>query len=78
MAAAMSGVMTLIGHELGLYKAIVRQRTMTPSELAEKTGTFARYVQEWLNNQAAGGYVNYDPETKTYELPLEHAAVLAI
>ncbi len=78
MAAAMSGVMTLIGHELGLYKAMLGKGPMTPSELAEKTGTFKRYVQEWLNNQAAGGYINYDPETKTYELPLEHAAVLAI
>jgi SAM-dependent methyltransferase len=78
MAAAMSGVMTLIGHELGLYKAMLGKGPMTPSELAEKTGTFARYVQEWLNNQAAGGYVNYNPHTKTYELPTEHAAVLAI
>jgi SAM-dependent methyltransferase len=78
MAASISGVMSLIGHELGLYKAMLGSGPITPHELAEKTGTFERYVQEWLNNQAAGGYVIYDPAAKTYELPLEHAAVLAM
>lgn len=32
---------------------------------------------EWLNNQAAGGYVTYDPSSGTYELPDEQAMVLA-
>ena len=31
-----------------------------PAELAKKTGTTERYVREWLNAQAAGGYVTYD------------------
>jgi len=34
-------------------------------------------VREWLRNQAAGGYVTYDPETDTYTLPDEHALALA-
>jgi 2-polyprenyl-3-methyl-5-hydroxy-6-metoxy-1,4-benzoquinol methylase len=34
-------------------------------------------VREWLAAQAAGGYVEHDPETGTYVLPVEHAAVLA-
>jgi len=77
MSACISGVLHLIGYELGLYKAMDGQGFMTSKELAEKTGTFERYVREWLNNQAAGGYVQYDPATKKYALPAEHAFVLA-
>jgi 2-polyprenyl-3-methyl-5-hydroxy-6-metoxy-1,4-benzoquinol methylase len=34
-------------------------------------------VREWLANQAAGGYVIYDPTDAAYELPGEHAMVVA-
>ena len=78
LAAGMSGVMIQIGHELGLYKAMVGQGPMTAATLARKTNTFERYVQEWINNQAAGGYIDYDPEQRTYELSPEQAMVLAI
>lgn len=77
MAASMSGVMINIGHKLGLYKAMAGAGSMTPAQLAQKTNTHERYVLEWLNNQAAGGYVTYDPATRTYELPDEYAMVLA-
>jgi SAM-dependent methyltransferase len=50
---------------------------LTPGELAERTGTSERYVREWLNAQAAGGYVEYDAEEKRYALSPEHAMVLA-
>jgi SAM-dependent methyltransferase len=33
--------------------------SVTAEELAQRTGTDARYVREWLSNQAAGGYVSY-------------------
>jgi len=77
MAACLSGVLNLIGHELGLYKAMDGQGFITANELAERTGTYERYVREWLNNQAAGGYISYDPATRKYALPAEHAFVLA-
>ena len=48
-----------------------------PRELAERTGTNARLVQEWLCNQAVGGYVSYDPDDGTFRLPPEHAFALA-
>lgn len=78
MSASSSVVMTLIGHELGLFKAMVNESSVTAATLAQKTGTFERYVQEWLNCQAAGGYIKYDAATKTYSLPFEHALVLAV
>ena len=77
MSAGLSGVMTNLGHKLGLYKAMAGAGPMTPAELARKTRTHERYIREWLNNQAAGGYVEYDPLARTYSLPEEHAMVLA-
>ena len=35
-----------------------------------------RYVREWLNAQAAGGYVEYDAESGSYTLPPEQAVAL--
>lgn len=77
MGASMSAALVLIGDRLGLYKAMAGAGPMTPEELARRTGTAARYVQEWLNNQAAGGYVDYDPRTSTYSLSEEQAFALA-
>lgn len=50
---------------------------MSSAELADRTDTHERYVREWLNNQAAGGYMTYDPVRRRYELPEEQASVLA-
>jgi 2-polyprenyl-3-methyl-5-hydroxy-6-metoxy-1,4-benzoquinol methylase len=77
IAAAFSGVMTNIGHKLGLYKAMAGAGWVSSDQLARRTGTDERYVREWLNNQAAGGYVEYDPQRRCYSLPDEHVPVLA-
>ena len=77
IAATFSGVMTNIGHKLGLYKAMAGAGWLSSAELAEATGTDERYVREWLNNQTAGGYVHYRAETRSYMLPDEHVPVLA-
>ena len=77
MAAAAAGALTLLGHRLGLYAAMRGEGPLTSAELAERTGTRERYVREWLNTQAAGGYVVYDPQRQAYELPPEQAFVLA-
>src|SRR5207253_8684714 len=67
----------VVGDRLGLYKAMADSGPITSAALAEKTGTTERYVREWLNAQAAGGYVTYDPATQKYELPAEQAMALA-
>ncbi|PZS27139.1 MAG: SAM-dependent methyltransferase [Pseudonocardiales bacterium] len=77
MGAAISGLLLHIGDRLGLYKAMAGAGPMTSSDLAQRTGTAERYVREWLGNQAAGGYVSYDPAERTYELPAEQAMVVA-
>jgi len=77
MAAAISGLLVHLGDQLGLYRAMAGAGPVTPEALAGKTETAPRYVREWLSNQAAGGYVSYRPQDGTFELPAEHAAVLA-
>ena len=76
LGAAMSAVLILVGDELGLYSALAEGR-LTSGELAERTGTSERYVREWLANQAAGGYVEYDSDTGKYYLSEEQALCLA-
>ena len=77
MGAAISGLLLHIGDRLGLYRAMAGAGPVTAAELAERTGTAERYVREWLGNQAAGGYVTYDPVDGTFELPAEQAMVVA-
>jgi ubiquinone/menaquinone biosynthesis C-methylase UbiE len=77
LAAAMAGVMTNLGHKLGLYRAMAENGPIGSDELARRTGTNERSVREWLKGQAAGGYVLFDPGTNQYLLPPEHGFVLA-
>ena len=76
LGASVSAVLMLIGDELGLYKALAGHR-LSAEELAQKTGTNARYIREWLANQAAGGYVEYDEADDTYYLTAEQELCLA-
>src|SRR4051812_42761998 len=77
MGAVISAPLFVIGEKLGLYKAMAGAGPLTSNEVAERSGAAERYVREWLRNQAAGGYVIYDAEGDTYELPDEHALALA-
>lgn len=77
LAAAMAGVMTNLGHKLGLYRAMAESGPINSDELARCTGTNERSVREWLHGQVAGGYVLFDTNTERYVLPPEHVFVLA-
>ena len=76
-AAAESAACCYLGDVLGLYEAMAGAGPLTSADLAARTGTHERYIREWLANQASGGYLTYDPHERTFELPDEHAAVLA-
>ena len=77
LGAAMSAALVVIGDRLGLYRAMADGEPVTAGELAQRTGTDARYVLEWLSNQAAGGYVTYDPERGAFSLTPEQSLALA-
>jgi SAM-dependent methyltransferase len=74
--AASHTALVVLGDKLGLYKALAAGGPLTPGELAQRTGTAERYVREWLNAQAAGGYVDYDASAERYSLSPEQAALL--
>ncbi len=74
--AALSSSLAYIGQKLGLYKALAAGQALTPAELATKTSTNERYVREWLINQAASGYVDYDAGSGRYSLAPEQAMAL--
>jgi hypothetical protein len=76
VGATLNTALVVMGDRLGLYRALAGAGPLSPGELAERTGTAERYVREWLNAQAAGGYVEYDPESSRYTLPPEQAVAL--
>ncbi|WP_339650833.1 class I SAM-dependent methyltransferase [Halopseudomonas pelagia] len=77
LAASYGGIMVSLGNKLGLYKAMAGAGPLSTRELAQRSTCAERYVREWLNAQAAGGYVEYHATSDTYELAPEQAMVLA-
>jgi 2-polyprenyl-3-methyl-5-hydroxy-6-metoxy-1,4-benzoquinol methylase len=75
LGATIAAGNVVVGERLGLYSALAAG-PMRPHQLAERTGTAPRYIEEWLRGQAAGGYVQYDGETDAYSLSEEQAAAL--
>jgi SAM-dependent methyltransferase len=75
VGAVLGGAMVVIGDKLGLYRSMAGAGSLTPAELADRTGTAERYVREWLSAQAARGYVSYDGDGR-FSLPDEHAVPL--
>lgn len=77
MAGAATTGMVVLGHRLGLYRALAAHGPVTPQELASATTTATRYVEEWLLQQTAAGFLIHHLEAGTFMLPPEHAVVLA-
>ena len=76
VGAALNAALVVMGDKLGLYRALADSGPLTPGELADRTDTAERYVQEWLNAQAAGDFVSYDPSSGRYTLGPEQAVAL--
>jgi 2-polyprenyl-3-methyl-5-hydroxy-6-metoxy-1,4-benzoquinol methylase len=76
VGATLNAALVVMGDRLGLYRALAGGGALSPGELAERTGTAERYVREWLNAQAAGGYVEYEPDSGRYTLPPEQTVAL--
>jgi SAM-dependent methyltransferase len=76
VGATLNTALVVMGDKLGLYKAMADAGPLTPGDLAGRTGTAERYVREWLNAQAAGGFVSYEPDSGRYTLPPEQAMAL--
>jgi SAM-dependent methyltransferase len=64
-----------IGYQTGLFEAS-KLGPATSEELSERSEMNERYVRAWLGAMTTGGIYTYDPATRRYTLPEEHAAVL--
>jgi SAM-dependent methyltransferase len=76
VGATLNAALVVMGDKLGLYRALAGAGGLTPDELAQRTDVSERYVREWLNAQAAGGFVEYDPIGGTYALAPEQTVAL--
>ncbi len=76
VGAALNTALVVMGDQLGYYRAMAGHGPLTPAVLAELTATAEPYAREWLNAQAAGAIVDYDPISRTYTLPPEHAIAM--
>jgi 2-polyprenyl-3-methyl-5-hydroxy-6-metoxy-1,4-benzoquinol methylase len=76
VGATLNAALVVMGDKLGLYRALAESGPLAPEALADRTGTAERYVREWLNAQAAGGFVDYDPDSGLYGLPPEQTVAL--
>jgi 2-polyprenyl-3-methyl-5-hydroxy-6-metoxy-1,4-benzoquinol methylase len=77
MGAALHAPLIVIGDKLGLYRAMGDGVPVTAAQLAQRTGTAERYIREWLNANAAGKFVEYEPASDTYFMTPEQALALA-
>jgi hypothetical protein len=71
LTAGYTRVMVSLGSKLGLYKAMSGAGPLSAKEVAARAGCAERYVREWLNAQAAGGYLGHHAVSDTYELSPE-------
>jgi SAM-dependent methyltransferase len=76
VGATLNAALVVMGDKLGLYRAMAGAGPLDPAEIAKRADVAERYVREWLNAQAAGGFVEYDGATGRYTLPPEQANAL--
>lgn len=78
VGATLNAALVVLGDKLGYYQNLAAHGPTTPAELAQRTGTAEPYAREWLNAQAAGQYLTYDPATGRYTLPPEQTVALTV
>src|SRR5690554_4133367 len=66
-------LMVSIGHRTGLFDTMSTMSPSTSQEIADRAKLDERYVREWLGAMVTSGVVDYEPATKRYSLPPEHA-----
>ncbi len=69
-------LMVSLGHRTGLFDTMAKLPPATSGQIAKTADLNERYVREWLGAMVTGGIIEYDPNTRAYHLPSEHAACL--
>ena len=76
VGASLNSALVVMGDQLGYYRALADLGPLNAPQLARATDTDEHYAREWLNAQAAGDYLDYDPEAGLFSISPEHAAAL--
>jgi SAM-dependent methyltransferase len=75
-SATLTTILAALGDRLGLFKELSSNGPATSEQLALRASIDERYAREWLGGMSAAGYLEYDPSTKSFSLPPEHAPAL--
>jgi SAM-dependent methyltransferase len=65
--AALEAFTISLGRQLHLYDHLTTARGLTAGELAQRAGIDARYAREWLEQQAAAGWIDVTRPSKDAE-----------
>jgi SAM-dependent methyltransferase len=65
-----------IGHQTGLFDCMANLAPDTSDEIAAAANLNERYVREWLGGMVCASIVDYDPTSRAYHLPADHAPAL--
>jgi len=76
--AAAGAALVVIGDKLGLYRGIAEAGSVPSTELATRTGCAERNVREWLAQQAAAGYIEFDAPAGRYSITPEQQLVFVV
>ena len=77
MAGTMASGMAYVGVQTGLFRTLAGAGPLALDAIVGASGLQRRYVEEWLKGMVCAGYLDFDPQQETYELPPEHAYLLA-
>lgn len=69
-------LMLSVGHRTGLFDVMSNLPPSTSEKIAIEADLNERYVREWLGAMVTSQVIDFDPETKHFNLPAEHSAFL--
>lgn len=76
LGGALGVLLTALGTRSGLWAALAGAGPVTVEQVAARVSVDPALVREWLRAQAAGGYLDYDPDTQRYTLPDDVAGAI--
>ena len=77
LGAALGVLLTALGTRSGLWASLAGAGPLTVDQVAARVTVDPALVREWLRAQAAGGYLDYDPDAERYTLPDDVAGAIA-
>ncbi len=77
VTANQMGTLNMVADRLDLWTKLAQSGPVTSDAFAEYAQINERYGREWLSAMACHGYLAYNDRTRQFNLPPEHAAVLA-